>query len=86
MKRRDFVKAIGLGGLLPFVKTEAAPPPTVQPQTVEPKRYLYPGSESIYDSPIMGSAAWVTAGTGVYGPLIDWHSSPTYEYDFGGDE
>jgi hypothetical protein len=38
VKRRDLLKAIGIGGLIPFVKTEQvqAASPEVQPQVVQP--------------------------------------------------
>lgn len=67
MKRRDLLKIIGVGGVLPFIKQEEtkAAPPEVQPQ-VEPTTYGM-GSAFIGGYPvaaISGTAMWTPVGTG----------------------
>ena len=50
MKRRDLLKILGVGGVLPFIKTEkaeAAPPPVVQ----APQTKLYTMGSATFNSP-----------------------------------
>lgn len=91
LSRRDMLKALGIGGLLPFVgnkAVEAAPlevPPVVQaPQ--EPAWYTL-GSATAFNeigmrTAISGTAMWMPLGTGEppYGRIYEW------TLDLGGDE
>lgn len=81
MNRRNFIKAIGIGGLIPFVKTEAAPPapsPQPQPQNAVPLPRYASGTASFF--PISGSVSFSVDG-------VNWQElGKITGYSFGGEE